>query len=60
MIDNLIDGQRTSSGSGRVQAVYNPATGEAIDQLGLSSAAEVASAVEAAARAFPSWRKRRH
>lgn len=55
MIDNLIGGQRVSSKSGRSQPVYNPATGEAIDELGLSSAEEVGAAVDAAAAAFPAW-----
>lgn len=55
MIDNLIGGQRVSSKSGRSQPVYNPATGEAIDELGLSSAEEVGAAVDAAAAAFPEW-----
>lgn len=55
MIDNLIGGQRVASTSGRTQPVFNPATGEEIDQLGLSSADEVAMAVESAAKAFPAW-----
>ena len=55
MIENLIGGQRLASVSGRSQAVYNPATGEAIDDLGLSSADEVAAAVANAAEAFPAW-----
>lgn len=55
MIQNLIGGQRVATQSGRSQPVYNPATGEAIDELGLSSADEVAAAVENAAAAFPAW-----
>ncbi|MFK7993486.1 MAG: CoA-acylating methylmalonate-semialdehyde dehydrogenase [Granulosicoccus sp.] len=55
MIDNLIGGQRVSSKSGRSQPIYNPATGEAIDELGLSTADEVGVAVAAAAAAFPAW-----
>jgi len=55
MIDNLIGGQRVASASGRSQPVYNPATGEAIEELGLSSAEEVAAAVQAAVDAFPAW-----
>jgi len=55
MIENLIGGQRVATTSGRSQPVYNPATGEAIDELGLSSTAEVAAAVENAAAAFPAW-----
>jgi len=55
MIENLINNKRTVSTSGREQPVYNPATGEAIDTLGLSSVEEVNAAVDAAAAAFPSW-----
>ena len=55
MIDNLIGGQRVASVSGRSQPVYNPATGDAIEELGLSSADEVAAAVQAAVDAFPAW-----
>lgn len=55
MIDNFIAGQRVASASGRSQPVYNPATGEAIDELALSSPDEVAAAVQAAVDAFPAW-----
>lgn len=55
MIDNLIGGQRVSSKSGRSQSVFNPATGEVIDELGLSTTDEVGAAVEVAAAAFPAW-----
>ncbi len=55
MINNLISGQRVASKSERTQPVFNPATGEITDQLGLSTQAEVAAAVESAAEAFPAW-----
>ena len=55
MIKNMIGGQLVATNSGRSQPVYNPATGEAIDELGLSSAEEVAAAVDNAAAAFPAW-----
>ena len=55
MINNLIGGQQIPSASGRLQPVYNPATGASIDELGLSSADEVNSAVAAAKAAFPAW-----
>lgn len=55
MIENLINNKRSASKSGREQPVYNPATGEAIDSLGLSSVDEVNAAIDAAAAAFPSW-----
>ena len=55
MVKNLIGGQLVATTSGRSQPIYNPATGEAIDELGLSSADEVAAAVDTAAAAFPAW-----
>ena len=55
MIENLINGVRQASQSGRTQAIYNPATGEAIDELGLSSVEEVNAAIDAAAAAAPEW-----
>ena len=55
MIENLINGARQASQSGRKQAIYNPATGEAIDEVGLSSVDEINAAVAAAAEAAPGW-----
>lgn len=55
MIENIINNKRSASKSGKEQPVYNPATGEAIDSLGLSSAEEVNAAIDAAAAAFPAW-----
>ena len=55
MIENLINNKRVASKSGRTQAVYNPATGESIDELGLSSVEEVNAAIDAAAAAAPAW-----
>ena len=55
MIDNLIGGERRASRSGRTQSVFDPATGEAIDELGLSSAAEVDEAVAVAGAALADW-----
>lgn len=55
MINNLIGGKLVASQSGRSQPVYNPATGEAIDELGLSTVDEVNAAVANAAEAFPAW-----
>ena len=55
MIENIISNKRVASKSGREQPVYNPATGEAIDTLGLSTVEEVNAAVDAAAAAFSSW-----
>ena len=55
MIENLVSGQRVASNSGRQQDVFNPATGEVIDTLGLSSTAEVDAAIDAAHEALPAW-----
>jgi len=55
MIENIINNKRVASKSGREQPVYNPATGEAIDTLGLSTVEEVNAAINAAAAAFPAW-----
>lgn len=55
MIGNIVNNKRVVSTSGREQPVYNPATGEAIDTLGLSSVEEVNAAIESAAAAFPAW-----
>lgn len=55
MIENMIGGQKVASSSGRSQPVFNPATGAAIDELGLSSVDEVNKAVAAAKAALPAW-----
>jgi len=55
MIDNLIGGESRASSSGRSQPIFNPATGEAIEELGLSGAADVDEAVAVAKAAFPAW-----
>lgn len=54
-VDNLIDNQRARSSSGHTSPIFNPATGEQIGTLGLSSLAEVDAAVASAKRAFESW-----
>ncbi len=55
MIKNLVGGRTLASESGNTQAVYNPATGEAVDEVGLSGVAEVNAAVAAAKGALPAW-----
>jgi len=55
MIENLINNQRVASTSGRAQSVYNPATGEVINEVCLSSVEEVNAAIDAAAAAAPAW-----
>lgn len=54
-IQNAIDGIKVTSGSTRFSAVYNPATGEQIANLPLSSKAEVDAAVAIAKLAAPAW-----
>lgn len=57
MVPNFIDGRWCESNTSEWLDVINPATGEAIAQTPLSSAAEVGLAVEAAAAAYPGWRR---
>jgi malonate-semialdehyde dehydrogenase (acetylating)/methylmalonate-semialdehyde dehydrogenase len=54
-ISHFINGQIVPSTSGRRQPVYNPATGEVVDQVVLGSADEVNTAVAAASAAAPGW-----
>ncbi len=56
MIANLIGSQwRSPDGGVATLPVYNPATGEVIEQVPLSGGREVGAAVAAAAKAFPGW-----
>ena len=57
VLGNFINNQPTASNSGRLGAVYNPATGEQSLQVSLSSADETRLAVAAADEAAKSWRK---
>jgi malonate-semialdehyde dehydrogenase (acetylating)/methylmalonate-semialdehyde dehydrogenase len=54
---NYIDGEWVASQSDRVLDVDNPATGEVIAQVPLSTAEEMNRAVDAAAEAFQEWRE---
>src|SRR5262245_59497755 len=54
-IQNAIDGRKLTSSSQRVAPVYNPATGEQIAKLPLSSIEEVNSGVAAAKEAAAVW-----
>ncbi|SUC30414.1 Methylmalonate semialdehyde dehydrogenase [acylating] [Providencia rettgeri] len=56
-IHNFIGGEIVSSKSGRFAPVFNPATGEQIAQVVLSSADETKKAIEIANKAFPKWSK---
>ena len=54
-IQNAIGGKLVTSVSTRTQPVFNPATGEAIATLPLSTVDEINSAVAAAKKALPGW-----
>ncbi len=54
-IMNAIAGKLVQSESTRTQPVFNPATGEAIATLPLSTLGEIDAAVAAAKQAFPAW-----
>jgi malonate-semialdehyde dehydrogenase (acetylating)/methylmalonate-semialdehyde dehydrogenase len=56
-LKNYVGGKWTASGSKRTLDVHNPASGEAIGRVPLSTAGEVRSAVAAAKAAFPEWRE---
>jgi len=56
-VPHYINGQWIDSKSNEWQDVINPATGEVLAQVPLASPAEVNAAVEAAAAAYPEWRR---
>jgi len=54
-LTHYIGGRHVKGTSGRFNDVYNPATGEVQAKTPLATTAEMRSAVEAAAKAFPEW-----
>src|SRR5262249_15880473 len=56
-LPHYVDGQWCNSQSQEWQELKNPATGEVLARVPLADAAEVARAVEAAAAAYPGWRR---
>jgi len=56
-LTHYINGQWTESKSREWRDVVNPATGEAIASVPLAEASEVNAAIEAAAVAWPEWRR---
>ena len=54
---NYIGGKWCPSKSGEVLDVVNPATAEVLGRVSLSTTEEVVAAADAAAGAFPSWRR---
>ncbi|HML18388.1 MAG TPA: CoA-acylating methylmalonate-semialdehyde dehydrogenase [Bryobacteraceae bacterium] len=55
-VSHWVDGRLIESSSGRSGVVWNPATGERRASVDFANVAEVDHAVEAAKKAFPSWR----
>ncbi len=55
VLHHYINGAHTTGANGRAGAVTNPATGEVIREVPHASAADVRSAVAAAAAAQPAW-----
>ncbi|MFZ1006960.1 MAG: aldehyde dehydrogenase family protein, partial [Candidatus Sulfotelmatobacter sp.] len=56
-LSNFMNGRWVESTASEWIDVTNPATGETIAKVPLSSAAEVAAVVESAAAAYPEWRR---
>src|SRR6201987_4327544 len=56
-IPNYINGEWVESGAREWSDVINPATAEILGKVPLSDAAEVSKAIDAAAAAFPVWRR---
>src|SRR3984885_10373116 len=56
-VPNYVNGQWVESSAAEWFDVTNPATGEIIASAPLSDGSEVAVAVEAAAAAYPEWRR---
>jgi malonate-semialdehyde dehydrogenase (acetylating)/methylmalonate-semialdehyde dehydrogenase len=54
-IDNAFGGKKIASASSRRTNVYNPATGEVVAELPLSTLDEIGAAVAAAKAASPAW-----
>jgi malonate-semialdehyde dehydrogenase (acetylating)/methylmalonate-semialdehyde dehydrogenase len=56
LLDNYVGGRWTSSSSSEALDVTNPATGEVLARVPLSSTADLDAAVQAARQALPEWR----
>src|SRR5271154_4468248 len=56
-LPHYVNGEWVDSTASEWLTVVNPATGDGIATVPLASSAEVAAAVEAAAAAFPAWRR---
>src|ERR1700756_4226957 len=56
-IPHYIDGRWVESNAREWSEIVNPATGESLGKVPISDAAEVTKAIEAAAAAYPAWRR---
>src|SRR5947207_2009366 len=56
VLDNFIGGRWVNAQTSEFFDVHNPAVGDVIGRTPLSTAADVDTAVRAAAKAFPAWR----
>src|SRR3954451_25237683 len=56
VLDNYVGGRWTASASTEVLDVTNPASGEQLARVPLSTASELDAAVAAAREALPAWR----
>src|SRR2546421_11145042 len=56
LLDNYVGGRWTASSSSEALDVTNPATGETLARVPLSSGADLDAAVHAAREALPAWR----
>ena len=55
-LKNYINGEWVESFSAEVNDLINPATGELLGHVPMSTAQETNTAIEAAAAAYPEWR----
>jgi malonate-semialdehyde dehydrogenase (acetylating) / methylmalonate-semialdehyde dehydrogenase len=56
-VPHYIDGQWVESNAREWSEILNPATGESLGKVPVSDAAEVTKAIDAAAAAYPAWRR---
>jgi malonate-semialdehyde dehydrogenase (acetylating)/methylmalonate-semialdehyde dehydrogenase len=56
-VPHYIDGQWVESNAREWSEIINPATGESLGKVPISDAAEVTKAIDAAAAAYPAWRR---
>ena len=56
-VPNYINGEWVESQSSQWLDVTNPATGDVIAQTPVSTASEIAAAIESASAAYPAWRR---